>query len=381
MNINKNLMSINHTALRRNANSINWIVIHYVGALGDAKANTDYYKSTYVGASADFWVGFNGDIWQGNDYYNYYSWHCGGGLQGTGGARFYGQCTNSNSIGIEMCVRKRSTATMNATDRDWYFESATIESTAWLTAKLMKELSIDINHVIRHFDVNSKLCPAPFVHNNGSVTWDGFKNKVMQYYNNSSTTVTSSPSTSTTNSNPIVPTSTGAYGLKILASELNIRTDAGTGYPIISNTQSFYRKGDRVSVTGKKLDSSGTYWFKTILGYISGKYVEGWLRDSNGKWWYVKEGYTWITNNWLRDPNYGNAWYYFGADGYMVTSQWVKWKEKDYYLKSDGVMATNCYIKSTRKNLYYWVDENGVWDSSSKWDTPNPDLKKYSLVK
>ena len=43
MNINKNLMSINHTALKRNNNAINFIVVHYVGALGDAKANTDYY--------------------------------------------------------------------------------------------------------------------------------------------------------------------------------------------------------------------------------------------------------------------------------------------------------------------------------------------------
>ena len=69
--INKNLMQRNHTALKRAKGDIKYIVIHYVGSLGDAKANTDYYKSTDVGASADFWVGHSGDIWQGNDYYNY----------------------------------------------------------------------------------------------------------------------------------------------------------------------------------------------------------------------------------------------------------------------------------------------------------------------
>lgn len=186
--INKNLMSINHTARKRTNADIQWIVVHYVGALGDAKANTDYYKSTNVGASADFWVGFSGDIWQGNDYRNYYSWHCGGGYQSTwtqnGGGKYFGQCTNSNSVGIEMCVKKKSTRTMNATDTDWYFEDKTIESTAKLVAYLMRDLDIDINHVIRHYDVNRKICPNPFVINNNK--WLEFKQKVKGYYSNNS---------------------------------------------------------------------------------------------------------------------------------------------------------------------------------------------------
>lgn len=183
MKISKNLMSRNHTALKRSKADIKYIVCHYVGALGDAKANTDYYKSTNVGASADFWVGFFGDVWQGNDYWNYYSWHCGGGLQGSGGASFYQKCTNRNSVGIEMCVRKKSTKTMNATDKDWYFEAATIESTAKLVAHLMQELDVDIDHVIRHYDVNGKICPNPFVYDTGNVGWKEFKKKVMKYYN------------------------------------------------------------------------------------------------------------------------------------------------------------------------------------------------------
>ena len=153
MTINKCLTTINHTALRRSANDIEYIVLHYVGALGDAKANAEYYASTYVGASADFFVGFSGDVWQGNDYKAAYSWHCGGGYQSNleGGGAFYQKCTNRNSIGIEMCVRKKSTKTMNATDKDWYFEDATINATAQLVAQLMKELNIGLDHVIRHF--------------------------------------------------------------------------------------------------------------------------------------------------------------------------------------------------------------------------------------
>lgn len=179
MKINKNLMSINHTQLRRTKADIKYIVVHYVGALGDAKANTDYYKSQYVGASADFWVGHDGAIWQGNDYYNYYSWHCGGGRQGISGGAFYKVCSNANSIGIEMCVKKRSTKTMNATDQDWWFTDETVFSAALLVRQLMQELDIDINHVIRHYDVNGKLCPNPFVYNNGRVTWDTFKKMIL----------------------------------------------------------------------------------------------------------------------------------------------------------------------------------------------------------
>lgn len=180
--INKNLMSRNHTALKRKKSDIKFIVVHYVGALGDAKANTDYYKSTNVGASADFWVGHGGDVWQGNDYWNYYSWHCGGGRQSSSGGAYYGICKNANSVGIEMCVKKRSVKTMNATDKDWYFAYATVVSAARLVAQLMHELDIDIEHVIRHYDVNGKFCPNPFVFDTGDVKWADFKALVAQYY-------------------------------------------------------------------------------------------------------------------------------------------------------------------------------------------------------
>lgn len=190
LTINKNLMSINHTAKKRSNSDIQFIVIHYVGALGDAKANTEYYKSTYVGASADFWVGFDGQIWQGNDYRNYYSWHCGGGLQGSGGASFYKVCKNCNSVGIEMCVKKKSTRTMDATDKDWYFTDETVEAAAELTAQLMQELDVPIEHVIRHYDVTGKICPNPFVYNTGKVSWEQFKQKIAAYANTSTTTTT-----------------------------------------------------------------------------------------------------------------------------------------------------------------------------------------------
>lgn len=178
MNINKNLMEINHTEKKRTKKDICWIVVHYVGALGDAKANTDYYKNNYIDASADFWVGHNGDIWQGNDFYNYYSWHCGGGMQSSEGGKYYGICTNANSIGIEMCVKKKSTSTLNATDTDWYFTDATEKACAELVKYLMKELDIDIYHVIRHYDVTGKYCPNPYLDKYHSGAWNRFKSMI-----------------------------------------------------------------------------------------------------------------------------------------------------------------------------------------------------------
>lgn len=183
MKINKNLMNRNHEALKRTQKDINWLVFHYVGALGDARENTEYYKNTDINASADFWVGFAGDIWQGNDYWNYYSWAIGGGLQGDGPHPYFQIAKNVNSVSVEMCVRKRSRQTMNATDKDWYFEDATVESAAELGAYLMKELDIDIDHVIRHYDVNAKVCPNPFVYDTGKISWNGFKKKIVDYYN------------------------------------------------------------------------------------------------------------------------------------------------------------------------------------------------------
>ena len=178
MNINKNLMNRNHTKKKRTKKDIIYIVIHYVGALGDAFANTEYYKNNDVGASADFFVGFSGDVWQGNDFYNYYSWHCGGGMQSSEGGRFYGLCTNANSIGIEMCVKKKNTSTMNATDTDWYFTEETEQACVELVRHLMEELDIDIDHVIRHYDVNGKYCPNPYLDQYHKGAWDRFKKRI-----------------------------------------------------------------------------------------------------------------------------------------------------------------------------------------------------------
>lgn len=164
--INKLISGYNHNAGR--VSRIKYIVIHYVGALGGAKANCQYYAGGNRNASAHYFVGFDGEIWQSVEDANV-AWHCGAS------SYKHADCRNSNSIGIEMCVRKRNAASMGATDKDWYFEDATVEAAAELTRHLMEKYNVPASHVIRHYDVTGKICPNPYVYNGTAHTWDEFK--------------------------------------------------------------------------------------------------------------------------------------------------------------------------------------------------------------
>lgn len=168
--INKLLTPYNFTDKNSEAR-IKYIVIHYVGALGGAKANCQYYAGRYIGASAHFFVGFDGEIWQAVETEDI-AWHCGAS------SYKHADCRNSNSIGIEMCVRKRNAASMGAIDKDWYFEDATVEAAAELTRYLMDKYGVPASHVIRHYDVTGKICPNPYVYNTTGHTWNEFKRKI-----------------------------------------------------------------------------------------------------------------------------------------------------------------------------------------------------------
>ena len=139
--------------------------------MGGAKENCQYYAGGNRNASAHYFVGFDGEIWQSVEDANI-AWHCGAS------SYKHGECRNANSIGIELCVRKRNTASMGATDKDWYFEDATVEAAAELTRYLMDKYNVPASHVIRHYDVTGKICPNPYVYNTTAHTWDEFKKKI-----------------------------------------------------------------------------------------------------------------------------------------------------------------------------------------------------------
>ncbi len=163
--IHKKISGFNHES------RIKYIVIHYTGALGGAEESCNYFASGDRKASAHYFIGHDGEIWQSVEDKNI-AWHC--------GAKSYkhAECRNANSIGIEMCVKKKSTASMSATDMDWYFEDATVEAAAELTRYLMDKYNVPASNVLRHYDVTGKICPSPYVYNTTAHTWDNFKRKI-----------------------------------------------------------------------------------------------------------------------------------------------------------------------------------------------------------
>lgn len=168
MQINKLLTPYNHNT--GSVDRIKYIVIHYVGALGGARANCQWYAGGDRGASAHYFVDFDGSVWQSVEDKDI-AWHC--------GAKTYRhpECRNANSIGIELCVRNKGSQA--DTSRDWYFEDATVAAAIRLTRELMDKYHVPADHVIRHYDVTGKICPNPYVYNTTVHTWDSFKAAIV----------------------------------------------------------------------------------------------------------------------------------------------------------------------------------------------------------
>ena len=151
----------------RDIDGIQYIVVHYTSNLGDtAKNNADYFAREKTKGSAHYFVDEH-EIWESVPIEKV-AWHCGGGLQGSGGHTFHKKCTNTNSIGVEICM-----LTKNAVVR-----KDSIRHAAEFVRWLMRQYGIDANHVIRHYDVTGKQCPASMVADQG--LWDNFKAMLTQ---------------------------------------------------------------------------------------------------------------------------------------------------------------------------------------------------------
>lgn len=197
-------MIVKYNYSKRNS-TIKYIVIHDTGNTGRGAGVNNHFK--YInggnrGASADYFVDDN-KIGQFVEDYNY-SWHCGDGKGKYG-------ITNSNSIGIEICINS-----------DGNYERA-VANAIDLTKYLMNKYNIPVDRVVRHYDASRKSCPNTMRANDWA-KWKEFKSRLT-----SSTSNDNSINTNTFN--------IGTYQkpVKVTADSLNIRSGRGKEYGVIGS--------------------------------------------------------------------------------------------------------------------------------------------------
>ena len=233
-------------------NTQEFIVTHYLGVAGqNNKINSD-------GCGAHFYIYWDGSIHQAAPLNAI--------LYQVGTAGYYTQkhpyARNRNCIGIEMCPKCDGTGKY-AEDPKWYFTEETQNACVQLVKYLMNKLGVGTDHVLRHYDVVNKYCPAPYVTNNKyktSWTWNEFKAKLG--------------STSTPTVTPSAPAQSKTYkvGMYKVNCNLNIRADANVDANLVG-----------------EIKDCGTYTVTEIQNGCWGKLLSkaGWINVSDAYCTYV----------------------------------------------------------------------------------------------
>lgn len=159
-------MTTAHTGNYRPGRSaaIRYLVLHYTAGRNDsAQSNLRYFEQNVVKASAHYFVDDLGWMQSVDDGDTAWS-------VGTGGiyVQKHPECRNENSISIELCCRYAA--------GQYAFSPKTVRNAARLTRLLMTRFDIPMENVLRHFDVVSKRCPAPWVEDESQ--WLAFKKRV-----------------------------------------------------------------------------------------------------------------------------------------------------------------------------------------------------------
>lgn len=149
-----NLANVNnYTNTKRSLKSIKYLVIHYTGGKGDTvRNNLSHFHNHNAGASAHLFV--DSKDWGKSVKLVYPAWSVGkdyrSGLPNE--ARYYGKCTNANSVSIEICDFN---SLLDLDDGKLKNLRKAI--------KYVFKWCPNCKYVIRHFDVNGKECPAPLI--------------------------------------------------------------------------------------------------------------------------------------------------------------------------------------------------------------------------
>lgn len=217
---------------KRSTSLIKYLVYHYTANDGDTdEANAKYFHNNVVKASAHRFVDDDSVTISVPD--NYVAWHCGGGLQGSKGHTYYKKCTNTNSIGIEMCDTKRN--------GKYEVTPKTRSNAIALGKEIVKKYGIKKENVIRHYDVTGKNCPAYFVKDEEA--WIKFRNEIFETEKKEFK----------------------KYYIKVTANRLNVREGAGTQYKVIKTI----KKDEKWLIRDEK-----NGWGKIRIGWIKLSYTK-----------------------------------------------------------------------------------------------------------
>lgn len=144
---------------------IKYIVLHYTANDGDTdEGNGNYFANNDTGDTSAHYFTDEDSITQSVQD-ECCAFHCGGY------SYRHPECRNDNALGIEMCSDIDSSG-------NYVITSATVSNAVWLTKYLMDKYKIDLDHVLRHYDVTGKACPEPWVRN--PELWDDFKKKLQE---------------------------------------------------------------------------------------------------------------------------------------------------------------------------------------------------------
>lgn len=153
--------------------AIKYIAIHYTAGASSAPGRAVGMKSSWEKtkrASADFGVDDSAMVQFNPDLKNYCCWSVGDKKNPYGGGgRLYGIATNRNTISIEICSNlKKGYNASKVNHEGWYYTEESLENAVKLVKILMKKFNIDIDHVVRHYDISGKICP-------GIVGWNNYE--------------------------------------------------------------------------------------------------------------------------------------------------------------------------------------------------------------
>ncbi len=143
---------IGHSRNGKRLDTVNNIVIHYVGNPNtSAKNNRDYFANIGTTVNAHFIVGLDGEIIQCIPLFER---SCASNHR------------NKDTISIEVCHP----------DAIGEFNEQTKASLVKLTAWLCQVCELTEKDVIRHYDITGKLCPIYYVNNENE--WNELLNKI-----------------------------------------------------------------------------------------------------------------------------------------------------------------------------------------------------------